>query len=45
MMSMGFFQPYNKASGSCLWENHSWNPGTRLIMNCVAFDHNAIMLS
>jgi SAM-dependent methyltransferase len=28
-----------------LWENHPWNPGTRLVMRRVAFDRDAIMLS
>lgn len=28
-----------------LWENHPWNPGTRLVMRRVSFDRDAIMLS
>lgn len=28
-----------------LWENHPWNPGTRLVMQRVPFDRDAIMLS
>lgn len=28
-----------------LWENHPWNPGTRLVMRRVPFDRDAIMLS
>ena len=28
-----------------LWENNPWNPGTRLIMNRVEFDRDAVTLS
>ena len=28
-----------------LWENHPWNPGTRIVMHRVAFDRDAIMLN
>ncbi|HEX5109424.1 MAG TPA: class I SAM-dependent methyltransferase [Vicinamibacterales bacterium] len=28
-----------------LWENNPWNPGTRLVMNRIAFDRGARMLS
>jgi len=27
-----------------LWENNPWNPGTRLIMRRVPFDHDAVLL-
>lgn len=27
------------------WENHPWNPGTRLVMARVRFDRDAVMLS
>ena len=27
-----------------LWENNPWNPGARLVMHRVPFDHDAIML-
>ncbi len=36
LVSGGFF---------ALWENNSWNPGTRLIMSRVPFDRNAVPLS
>lgn len=28
-----------------LWENNPWNPGTRIVMNRIAFDRGARMLS
>jgi trans-aconitate methyltransferase len=28
-----------------LWENNPWNPGTRIVMNRIAFDRGAQMLS
>ncbi len=28
-----------------LWENNPWNPGTRLVMSKIPFDHDAIMLT
>ncbi len=28
-----------------LWENNSWNPGTRLVMSRVPFDRDAVLLS
>ena len=28
-----------------LWENHPWNPGTRIVMSRIAFDRHADMLS
>lgn len=27
------------------WENNPWNPGTRMVMSRIPFDHDAIMLS
>jgi SAM-dependent methyltransferase len=27
------------------WENHPWNPGTRMVMRRIPFDHDAVLLS